>query len=278
MAYPNPPDTGPQPQPRTISSSFSRPGSTIDDLMARFSSPNPIPAPPAMSSPFSSGSQQQQQQHMHMMTGPGNGSAAMSPPPALPGMGMGMSMGGYTPSSMFSPGGMMMSPALHGGPSPAPLYGASMNGGTGSAATPPPPSGVQAGRGGGGESRQSQLLDLLRSAGGGGGGQTPGGMPPSSSSSPVPSSHLYQHLGLGHSGGGQAQSHAPLMQQYPQQQQQQQQPSYGTHHHPAMQHNNSFSGLPSTGVNRVVSPTQGLMSAGAGTTQAQNLLAALING
>ncbi|KAJ9097539.1 hypothetical protein QFC19_006713 [Naganishia cerealis] len=218
MAQPPPSDPGAQ--PRALSTSFSRPGSTIDDLMARFSSPNPNPAPPAMSSPFSAA-------HHH-----GNGSA-ISPPPGI---------AGYAPS-MFSPAmGLagMMPPAMHGGPAP---YG-SLNG----AAAP----GTQAGEG-----RQSQLLDLLRNA-----GQTPVLPPPTAPAfSQTPSSsHLYQQFGLGNGQPPQLTQHQ----------------SY-SHPHPAMQHNNSFSGLPSTGLNRVVSPTQGL-SAGAGTNQAQNLLAALING
>ena len=229
MAYPTPPPRDPtSPDPRgpsrSISASFSRPGSTIDDLMARFSSPNPNPAPPTMSSPFAPPAAM------------GNGSA-MSPPP------MGQPAG--YPQSLFSPAmGLagMISPGSRGGPLPP--YG-------GSNASAPGTPGLP-----GNENRQSQLLDLLRNA-----GQTP------ASTSPAPlvsqqanTNSVYQQYGLG---SGQP---PPLQQQV----------SY-SHHHPAMQQNNSFSGSPSTGLNRVVSPTYGL-SAGAGNNQAQNLLAALING
>jgi hypothetical protein len=71
---------------------------------------------------------------------------------------------------------------------------------------------------------------------------------------------MYQQFGIGN-------GHPPQLSQ---------QHSF-SHHHPAMQQNNSFSGAPSTGLNRVASPTYGL-SAGAGNNQAQSLLAALING
>jgi hypothetical protein len=229
MAYPTPPPRDPtspdhRGQSRSISASFSRPGSTIDDLMARLNSPNPNPAPPTMSSPFGPPS------------GMGNGSA-MSPAP------MGQA-GGY-PQSLFSPAmglGGMISPGSRGGPLPP--YGG-MNGSP-APGTPGLP---------GNENRQNQLLDLLRNA-----GQSP------SSSSPAPPPHqsnansMYPQFSLGN-------GQPPQLQH---------QPSY-SHHHPAMQQNNSFSGSPSTGLNRVVSPTYGL-SAGAGNNQAQNLLAALING
>lgn len=230
MAYPTPPPgdptaLDPRGQSRSISASFSRPGSTIDDLMARLNSPNPNPAPPTMSSPFAP------------PPGLGNGSA-MSPPP-------GAQAGGYSQGLFSPPMGLagMVSPGSRSGPLPP--YGG-MNGSS-APGTPGLP---------GNQNRQSQLLDLLRNA-----GQSPSSTPPA-----PPITHqsnpnsIYQQFGIGN-------GPPPQLQQ---------QPSY-SHHHPAMQQNNSFSGSPSTGLNRVVSPTYGL-SAGAGNNQAQNLLAALING
>ncbi|KAI5455514.1 hypothetical protein NCC49_000322 [Naganishia albida] len=217
-------------QSRSISASFSRPGSTIDDLMARLNSPNPNPVPPTVSSPFGPPGG---------LPGMGNGSAMTPPPPH------GGQLGGY-PSGLYSPAaglGGMLSPASRGAPSPLHGGSSSMPG----AGTPGLP---------GNENRQSQLLDLLRNA-----GQSPSGSSPAATPMhQAPPANMYQPYVIGH--GQPPQLH--------------QQHSF-SHHHPAMQQNNSFSGAPSTGLNRVASPTYGL-SAGAGNHQAQSLLAALING